>query len=384
MENEKQIAVTDTCGSLSGIESCLSGLYSRAIAQERALPTVKSVLLNLIIYAEDEALAEEAMEHVSQILPSVPCRAIIAEITSSLPTEGATVSVICGISERGDRRLCGEVINVHAVRGTVTGGVMPLLVPDVPVCLWVRGDIPPENEDFNDLLRASNHVIVDSRKFADLSGGLKAMDRLRAGECGARIVQDLAWVALHPWREATARHFDPPSVRGYLGRVQSVDLSYAGSNASPFPESAPLLFAAWLIERTELRVRRIFHAKDGGFLLDVSQSESSAKLRVEAEVSSRMVGEVLSVKIECMSDDGLASFVTERASDSELALTEECREVCLPPKNLEVSSDDDASLAVQALRSYGRDRVFESALEVALRIMAQIELADENASSVRL
>lgn len=384
MKDGKATAITDTCDSLSGIDSCLSGLYNRAMEHEHALPTVKAVLLNLIIYAADEALAEEAMEHVSQILPSVPCRAIIAEITSSLPAEGATVSVMCGISERGDRRLCGEVINVHAVRGTVTGSVMPLLIPDVPVCLWVLGDIPPEKEDFDDLLRVSSHVIVDSRKFADLNRGLRAVDRLRTGDGGSRIVQDLAWVSLHPWREATAEHFDAPSVRSYLARIQSVGVSYSGSNASPYPESAPLLFAAWLIERTQLKLQHVFHAKDGGFLLDAAQDGDSVNVRVVPEDSRRTVGELLSVAIDCRSDEGLASFATERVSDTELGLTEECREVCLPPKNMEVAPEDDAALVVQALRSYGRDRVLESALEVALKILAQIELADESASSVRL
>lgn len=384
MSNGKATAITDRCDSLSGINSCLAGLYNRAVDTEHALPTVKALLLNLIVYAPDEAFAEDAMEHVARILPSVPCRAIIAEISSSMPAEVANVSVMCGISDRGDRRLCGEVINVHAVGGTVTGSAMPLLIPDVPVCLWVLGDIPPEKEDFRDLLRVSSHVIVDSRRFAELSRGMKALDWLRNADGGNRIVQDLAWVSLHPWREATAEHFDPPSVRGYLSRLKSIDVEYSGSNSGPYPESAPLLFAAWLAERTSLGLQKVFHSRDEGFVLDCSQDGNAVNLRIIPRDSHRAVGDLLSVRIDCHADEGTASFSTERISDSELALVEDCREVCLPPKNMQIGDADDAAFAIQALRSYGRDCVFELAMQVALKAIAQIELADESASTLRL
>lgn len=374
---------TSTCERLGGIDACLSDLYGQAIGEEGTLPIVKALLLNLVIYAPDEALAEEAMDHVSRILPSVPCRAIIAEVTTSAPAQGARVSVMCGVSERGDRKLCGEVINVHAVSGAVTGSVMPLLLPDVPVCLWVLGEIPDGKADFNDLLRVASHVITDSRKFPDVMSGLNAVNRLRSTD-GGRIVQDLAWVSLHAWREAAAEHFDAPSVRSYLGLVQTVDVLYRGSNANPYPDAAPLLLASWFAERTQLEILRVFHSRDEGYVADGAQDGSAAELRMIPSDAGYDVGEVVSFRIECLSDEGPAVFETRRVSETELALSEECREVCLPPKNMAVPREDDAALATRALCSHGRDYTFESALEVALKILAQLELTDESASSLRL
>ena len=383
MTDEKASAITETCDSIPDIDACLSNLYDRLIENEQALPTVKALLLNLIIYAPDEAHAEAAMEHVSRVLPLVPCRAIIAEITSTWPSNGASVSVMCGISERGDRRLCGEVINVHAVKGTITGAVMPLLIADVPVCLWVLGDVPPDSDDFADLLRASSYVIVDSRKFSDMSRGFKAIDQMRSSNGINRTVQDLAWVSLHSWREATAEHFDPPSVRKYLSHIESLNISYSGSSLPPYPESPPLLFAAWFAERTGLSLHRVFHSRDEGFVLNVSQ-DAGAAIRLVPGESHRAPGELTQVTISCRSDSETAVFSTERVSDAELVLAEECKEVCVPPKKVSVAPEDAAALVVQALEFRGRDWVYEDALANALRIIARIELADEHASSLRL
>lgn len=384
MDSGKTSAITRTCETVASISSCLSELHAQAVEEERALPTSKALLLNLIVYAPDEASSERAMELVSRIVPSVPCRTIIAEIAHSMPVQGATVSVMCGISDRGDRRLCGEVINVHAARGTVTGSVLPLLIADVPVYLWVMGDIPPANGDFADLLSVSSHVIVDSRAFTDMSRSLKATDRLRTGGGDSRIVQDLAWMSLRMWREATASHFDAPSVRSYIAGVQNMDVAYSGSTGSPYPESAPLLFAAWFADRTGISVQRVFRSREEGFLLDGAQAGELATIRVVPEDSHRVSGEILSVRIDCRSGDERALFGTERVSDSEVAVTEECKEVCLPPKNIAVEGDDDAALAIRALRSYGNDCIYESALAVAVKTVAQIELADERASGLRL
>ncbi len=384
MNDGKAMAITERCDALADVDTCLSALYDRALVRERAVPTVKALLLNLIVYASDEALAEEAMERASRVLPLLPCRAIIAETASSMPSEGAQVSVMCGISERGDRRLCGEVINVHALRGSVTGAVMPLLLPDVPVCLWVLGDIPAQREDFSDLLRVSTHLIVDSRKFADLSRGVKSMQRLQASDGDTHVLQDLAWVSLRSWREATAGHFDAPSLRSYLARLQNVDITYSGSTSSPYPESAPLFFTAWLAERTQLQIESVFHSRDEGFVIAARQEGRDVTVHVRPVESHRPAGELLSVSIECASGDERAVFTTQRASDTELAMTEECAMVCLPPKNVPAPSEDDASLAVQALKDYGRDLVFDRVMPVVLKIMAQVELTEESASGLRL
>lgn len=371
-------AITERCDKLSQVDSCLASLYARAVDTEHALPAVKTVLLNLVVYAPDPRTADMATGHASQVLPARPCRAIIVESGSDASSPGAAVSVLCGISERGDRRLCGEVIHVHAARGGATGAVMPLLLADVPVYLWVLGDVPPQQEDFGDLLRVSSHLIVDSRRFSSLSAGMRAVDALRRADSGSRIVQDLAWVSLRDWREATAQHFDAPAVRRHLAEVTELEITCTCGPRAPLPDSPPLLFASWLLERLQLNIRSVFHSKDEGYRIDAASDDRSAIIRMLPRESDGQAGELTSVVVRCGRGGDAACFRTQRSSETELLLTEDCREVCLPPERVEIADQDDVALAVQALGQYRRDEAYEHALPVALDIIGRIELGDES------
>jgi glucose-6-phosphate dehydrogenase assembly protein OpcA len=388
-----ETAITEKVASLSKVDSCLAELYTRAIVREGAVPTAKAVMLNLVIYAADAGLADSASEHASRVLSSISCRTIIVDMSSGAQAEGASVSLICGISERGDKRLCGEVIRLYAASGSVTGAVMPLLIPDVPVYLWVHGEVPPEREDFADLLRVASHLIVDSRTGSETARNLRAIDRLSKAEVtitpgiipgGMRIVQDLGWISIQTWREATAQHFDAPAVRHCLAQIKEVNIRYSGAKDRSLPESPPLLFASWLMERTQTAPTEVFHSKDEGYRITARQDDNPVVLRLAPEDSELEIGRLLSVQIRCGEGETAAVFTTDAASATQLSLTEDCTDVCLPSKLIDVPDPNDAALATIALSSYRRDHVFARALEVALLIMSQAELADERSARFRL
>jgi len=379
--------IVGQCDSLSKVDSCLSDLYMRAVGEEAAAPTVKTVLFNLVVFATTEKIADRAMLDVTDILATHPCRAIVADVArSGKGEEGASVSVMCGITERGDRRLCGEIISLHAHNNgsAIVGAVMPLLIPDIPVFLWIPGDVPRESEEFNDFVRASSHLIFDSRAFTDLGQGDKLVRRLGSADGSNRIVQDLAWISLMPWRELTAQHFDAPSTRPYLSRITQVTVRYASGERSDLPASAPLLLALWLMERTQMRFISAFRSRDQGFRIAAEQGDHDVELRFIPEVSGFGPGRLISVRIQCGTEEGSATFTTQGISENELTLTEECVGVCLPPKLLELPAQDESALAGQALDSYRRDRVFEQVLDVALAVIDYLEAADEKLLRLRL
>lgn len=380
----RETAISERVESLSKVDSCLSELYTRAIEQQGAVPTAKTVLLNLVIYAADAELADSAAEHATEIVSSTSCRTIIAGLSSTKEPEGASVSLVCGISERGDKRLCGEVIRLFAPPGSVTGATMPLLIPDVPVYLWVRGEIPPERDDFADLLRVASHVIIDSRTGPDTAKNLRSEQRLTKAEGEKRVVHDLGWFSIQNWREATAQHFDAPAVRHYLEQIAEVTIRYSGPTDMPSPQSPPLLFAAWLMERTQIVSREVFHSRDDGFRIEAWQHEKPVTIRLVPQAAGSDEGQLLSVVIRCGRGEHAAVFTTESISGTQLSLTEDCRDVCLPPKMIDVPLHGDAALATIALRSYRRDRVFARALESALVLIGQMELADERSARFRL
>ena len=380
----RETAVSERVDSLTKVDSCLSELYTRAIEQEGAVPTSKAVLLNLVVYAADAELAKKAAESASEILATLSCRTIIAGLSSTEEPEGASLSLVCGISDRGDKRLCGEVIRLFAPPGSVTGAVMPLLIPDVPVYLWVRGEIPPERDDFADLLRVASHVIVDSRTGSDSARNLRSSERLSMVEGGRRVLHDLAWFSILNWREATARHFDAPAVRHYLEQIAEVTIRYSGSADVAVPDSPPVLFAAWLMERTRIAGSDVFRSRDEGFRIDAKQGGRSVLLRLIPDGLDSGAGELRSVVMVCGDAERSGVFTTEAAGDGQLLLSEDCQDVCLPPKAIGASAVSDAALATAALTSYRRDRVFGRALEGALVLVGQMELADERSARFRL
>ena len=380
----QETAVSERVERLAQVDSRLSELYTRAIEQEGAVPTIKAVLLNLVIYLADVGLAEVAAQSANEILAAISCRAIIVGLSSTLDPEGASLSLVCGISDRGDKRLCGEVIRLNAPTGSVTGAVMPLLIPDVPVYLWVWGEIPPERDDFADLLRVASHVIVDSRTGPDAGKNLRSSERLCLAEGGRRILHDLAWFSLVKWREATAQHFDPPVVRQYLENITEITIRYSGVGDIMVPESPPLLFVSWLMERTRVVSREVFHSRDEGFRIDAKQRDHAVLLRLIPDGSDSGAGELRSVTIECGDGEDTGAFITEAVGSEQLLLSEDCKSICLPPKTLGASAMSDIALATAALTSYRRDTVFGRALDGALVLVGQMELADERSARFRL
>ncbi len=372
-------AISQNCTSLKDVDACLTDLYARAVEQEGAVPTFKTVLLNLVVRAADVSLEKTAEEDATRVLTSVSSRVIVADRATSEHPEGANVSVVCGITKRGDKRLCGEVIRVHASEGSMIGGVMPLLLADVPVYLWMLGDIATGHEDAADLLQVANHVIVDSRAAVDLGHTFRDIEWLRRAYGGRRVVQDLAWASLHDWREAVASHFDSPAARRRLPGVTEITVRYSGPADTTLPQSLPLLFGCWLIERLGLTIHGAFHSRDEGFRLDVAREDHQATVRLISD-SSAETQRLSSVVIKCGDD---AVFTTDAGSDGQLQLTDEC-DGERGESTAELTDEDDVALVVRVLRSYRGGHVFNSVLEVVLKAISQFLLADESSARIRL
>jgi glucose-6-phosphate dehydrogenase assembly protein OpcA len=378
-----ETAVSESVKNLSSLDSRLTALYTQAIEQGGAVPTSKAVMLNLVIYAANTELADRAFENASQILSHLTGRTILVDLAAK-KTQPASVSLICGISERGDKRLCGEVIRLYADGGPVSGMTLPLLIPNVPVYLWVYGEIHSEDADFIDLLRVADHVVVDSRISGKTAPNLRAIDRLSKIDEGRRSLRDLGWISIQDWREATAQHFDAPSLRRCLEQIAEVTVRYSGSDASSVPESAPLLFASWLMERLGIAPTEVFHSRDEGYRISARQDDRPVVVRLFPEPSKLRTGRLLSVTMNCGYNGKAGTFTTEAVSDTQLSLTEDCRDICLPKKVIEAPDIADAQLAAIALSSYRKDRVFMKSIGLALQILRQLELADEKSTRFRL
>lgn len=371
-----EVSISEPLAELSKVDSHLASLYRRAVGGEgpAAVPTVRTVLLNLVAYCRTEREADEAMEAIGEVLGSHPCRAIIIEAMAPVAGEPEdSVAVVCGITRRGDRRLCGEVIRIHAHEGTyeAVGSVMPLLVADVPVYLWILGETPDHDPQFDDLLRMSDTLIVDSRRFSDAETGFNRIinSRISQPDC---TVHDLAWISLQSWRELTAQHFDPPSMRPYLNHLTEIVVEYNSTARRGAPPMCALLYISWLINVLALQVSVVSSLPEGGYRIQARQEDNPVNILMMPGEASFAPCQIIASTIKCSADGDQASFTTYGSSDTELSMTEECKGICFPPRVLEMTAQSMSSLVAQALDTHKSDVLYERAIKVAVQIVGEL------------
>jgi glucose-6-phosphate dehydrogenase assembly protein OpcA len=120
--------------------------------------------------------------------------------------------------------------------------VDPLVVPDIPTCVWSPHGHP---EAVDSLLHLAQVVLLDSIDEAD------PRDAIHRAHALARnvYVVDLAWLRSTPWRERIAASFDPPKLRLELRTVSAVTIRHHPDSAI-----AGLLLVGWLASRLDWRL----------------------------------------------------------------------------------------------------------------------------------
>jgi glucose-6-phosphate dehydrogenase assembly protein OpcA len=350
---------------------------ARAIAAATTLAHPSRILLlapEAVVRSEPSGVGKERLAdavseaHASRLTPHA---------SNSV---GARISTFCHRLGSGRRHVCCEEITLVA-RGAAAGrlreAVLPLLVPDLPVVLWVSDTVVSRQSlvASKDVRRtpAGTH---DSRLTTDDSPALWELadaviwsarwvdDRLPRHPHRSQqpAVVDLDWLRLQPWRELTAQLFDSLEHRPLLGHLEAVEIEVAGPGHER--PGAGWLWVSWLASRLGWEYQgeaaaaheRRFIGPRGPVTARVS----------ERDVAGLAVGEPLAVRLR----------VQGRAQP--LALE---RQPAPVPCDLWVTGQggrcvrlgtrDEAALLSEALGSTVRDRVYEAAWETACRLRAE-------------
>ena len=128
--------------------------------------------------------------------------------------------------------------------------VLPLTVSGLPIYLWWRaGDFVMPGY-FDQILRVTQHVIVDSARFAATGSDCAALAAWLEKHSGRIRLSDLNWARTTPWRELVAQCFDSLERRPYLERIREVRIEYEMESARLQTQRAQsLLLTAWLATR---------------------------------------------------------------------------------------------------------------------------------------
>jgi glucose-6-phosphate dehydrogenase assembly protein OpcA len=363
---------------VADLEAELSALW-RSAAEDPAAknPVTRACTLTLLIYVESDEAADEVNNLVAEVTRQNPCRTIIMMLEPQATRSGleAWVSAHCHLPVGGEKQVCSEQIALRA-RGEAVQGlasvVLPLTVSGLPIFLWWRAaDFSPPHY-FDEILRVTQHVIVDTARFSPSGTHLQDLAAWLHKFSGRIQLTDLNWSRITPWRELIAQCFDSPHRRPYLDRLSEVRIEYEQDSARLVTQRAQgLLLTGWLASRLGwefLRSERREETQPRAFYF------KSAAGQVKVERNLKRVDSACGVcfTIELRADGASAArFSFTRGPDGKVVKTLAEVPGALPVgRSARLEVLEEAEILNEELKLGVRDRLYEDALSVVARMIA--------------
>ena len=256
--------------TIDDVEKELNRIWAPTPAEAEARPegpsrgaSARTSVMNLVVVAGEPETGERAAETIRRLTGRHPSRTLIVLQTDpdGPPWLDGRVQAHCMRPRPDATESCSELVYLTA--GGETGRhlgalVTPLLVHDLPVTTWWPGEPPLGSDPAEELLAASDRLVVDGSTWR--CDGLGRVRQLAAlcGRYPRLSIRDFGFVRQSRWREAIATLFDLPDFAPYLGYVRRVSVTYGTRDETGAPETTnivkPLYHVAWLASRLGMRV----------------------------------------------------------------------------------------------------------------------------------
>ena len=320
---------------------------------------------NLVSALSRSDVLEPVLDLLSRMIEQHPSRMILVVPDDNTPEPGMAASVRVACHTPLARPLCCEQIILH-VRQDVWehahSGILPLLLPELPVNLWWQRPLNKEDPLFVRLRKLADNLLVDSALSQVPEETMRILAEVQEGFLWGAM--DLSWARLTPWRELIAQVFDPMDRRPYLWGIDHIIISAV---PSAMGTAAALYLVGWFAGRlgwtpknrwrTGARTRELhFSYKEQPITVTVNRARVetvSPLTRVRIHARSTMEAEFL---IELQDATDLARVTTE-VGNTHVRQT--------------VSTHwlNRAEAFGEALRINGHDRIFEEALAVVRQLV---------------
>jgi glucose-6-phosphate dehydrogenase assembly protein OpcA len=361
---------------VADLEGELSALW-RSVAEDPATKdaVTRACALTLLIYVESDEAAAEVNDVVAEVTRQNPCRTIIMILEPQASPAGieAWVSAHYHLPVGGEKQVCCEQVTLRA-RGEAGQGlpsvVLPLTVAGLPIFLWWRAGnftLPPY---FDEILRVTQHVIVDTARFPPHAGHLHALTEWLQKSRGRIHLTDLNWNRITPWRELIAQCFDSPERRPYLDRLSEVTIEYEQDSARFATQRAQgLLLTGWLASRLGwdyVRSGRQDETQPRTFYF----KSAAGNVRVDRNLNRVENACGVCFRIELRAEGG-ARFSFQRGPDGKVVET--LAEVPgLPPigRSVRLEVLEEVEILNEELKLDLRDQRYEEALAMVARMIA--------------
>lgn len=209
---------------------------------------VRLSVLTLVAVCTDDDGARSAEEVLTRLAQAHPARAII--IVGDPAAVGgieADLSLHC-VADRGGAQVCVEQVLLRVPgerRGHLASVVTPLLVPDVPVYVWLVGAPTLEGAFGHQAVAVAERLIIDSGAYPDPASTLARLADEDAAQQHPLPIVDLAWARTRPWRELLAGAFDGTDMRPFVRSIRSVEVVSNGD----VPSTQAWLVLGWLASK---------------------------------------------------------------------------------------------------------------------------------------
>jgi glucose-6-phosphate dehydrogenase assembly protein OpcA len=361
---------------VADLEAELSALWRSVAEGPGSQAVIRACALNLLVYVESEEEGREVSNVISQVTLQNPCRAIvmIIEPISSRTAVTAWISAHCHLPVAGEKQVCSEEISVAASGDAVAdlaSVVVPLTVSGLPVYLWWRAGRYQPLPPFNQILRISDHVFVDSARFPDPPADLSSFSAQVEKSSGDIAFSDLNWTRLTPWRELVAQCFDPAELHPCLERLSEVRVEYErGPDGGAGGLGRALLITGWLAGRLGWAPRGYSISSADGVRLLIFKS-GSLLVRVNAvpvEVAASCPSGLVSLTLKTEGSPAVSfALVSQPECNGVLARTELAGRPPLEHTS-RLETAGEVELLNEELKFASRDRIYEQVLSMVARM----------------
>ncbi len=227
------------------IPDAMRALWKACLPDAQGFDVARSLTINFLgVAAVAEADALRAA--VERLHRRTPCRAFLLLVDEHATADDAELAATTRCHGNVRDIVLEEITIALPSRAfpRLAGLVRPLLMSDLPNHLYWATGWPADPAPYDALAAMCDHVVVDSRRFTDVDGDLRAVQRRR--DRGQRIT-DLSWLRLRPWRRALAEAFE--RVPWQPGTPTSGSVRH-GRDAT----AASRLLAHWLQRRLDAKI----------------------------------------------------------------------------------------------------------------------------------
>ncbi len=218
--------------------------------KQQGKPTVlRACAMTLIVATDEKDEGFFASQTISDLMREHPSRGIVLAVSDSgAPEPEARVLAQCWKPFGKAQQICCEQIEIkaHSESWPNIGPILlGLIAADLPVVFWCRhqgalsaASTSAQERGFQTVMELASKTILDTRGL-DAASALSQISHFRDQ---GRVIADLEWTRLTPWREPLGHIFDNTARDNQFSSFHTIEVAHPEEK----PTASEIYVAGWL------------------------------------------------------------------------------------------------------------------------------------------